>query len=81
MNIFTKSSLLLTATLVTGLISFQSHASAFGDSGKYAMTNFNVEKTQGIWILNTETGSTQICWPVYVDKRHESQCGPWTKAK
>ena len=80
MNIVTKTTFLLTATLVTGLISFQGHASAFGDSGKYAMVTSG-EKRQMIWILNTETGSTQICWPVYVDKRHESQCGPWTKAK
>ena len=80
MNIVTKTTFLLTATLVTGLISFQSHASAFGDSGKYAMVTSG-EKREMIWILNTETGSTQICWTGWVDSSPEPQCGPWTKAK
>ena len=74
MNIVTKCTLLLTATLVTGLISFQSHASAFGDSGKYAMVTSG-EKGEVIWILNTETGDVRICaavWP-------KPQCGQWLK--
>ena len=72
MNIVTKSTLLLTATLITGLISIQSHASAFGDSGKYVMVTGG-EKGQIIWILNTETGNVRICsagWPQPV-------CGQW----
>ena len=80
MNIVTKSTLLLTATLITGLISTQSHASVFGGSGKYVM--MPTGKTGAIvWFLNTETGSKQICYMGWVDSSPYPSCGPWTKAK
>jgi hypothetical protein len=40
MNLVTKRSLLLTATLITGLISIQSHADVFGGSGQFAMMGY-----------------------------------------
>jgi hypothetical protein len=72
MNIVTKSSLLLTATLITGLISFQSHANMFGGSGQYAMMPM---LKVGIWVLDTEKGKVKFCYPNAISK--EALCAPW----
>ena len=80
MNIVTKSTLLLTATLITGLISIQSHASVFGGSGKYVIVPTG-EDGSYVWFLNTETGSTRICYLTSVDNAVQPKCGPWIKAK
>ena len=61
MNIVTKSSLLLIATLITGLISVQSHANVFGGSGPYVMMAYG-EIRHIIWMLNTETGRLESVW-------------------
>ena len=52
MNVLTKRSLLLTATLITGLISIQSHADVFGGSGQFAMMGYGEARV--IWILDTD---------------------------
>ena len=84
MNIVTKSTLLLTATLITGLISIQSHASVFGSSSKYVIVPTGKDGSM-MWFLNTETGSTRICYTDFVDSsprpKPKPKCGPWTKVK
>ena len=75
MNIVTKSVLLLTATLITGLISIQSHADLFGGSGQYVM--MPIGDGDMIWVLDTETGKLKICHPVRSDSA--PICGPWSK--
>ena len=80
MNLATKRSLLLTATLITGLISIQSHADVFGGSGQFAMMNYG-NPGSVIWILDTETGKVRLC-----SKRFKSEgvfgkpyCAPWSE--
>ena len=76
MNLVTKRSLLLTATLITGLISIQSHADVFGGSGQFAMMGY-VTPGSVIWILDTETGKIKICIPQ--DEPSDPQtCSPWS---
>ena len=70
MNIVTKSSLLLIATLATGLISIQSHANV------YVMLPV-FENSSYIWMLNTETGQVRKC-----NGRGTTEppkCGPWSE--
>ena len=77
MNIVTKSTLLLTATLVTGLISAQSHANVFGGSGRYVIMPVHNNPIV-IWMLDTETGKIRSCWReggVTVSPK----CGPWSE--
>jgi hypothetical protein len=76
MNIVTKSTLLLTATLATGLISIQSHANVFGGSGQYVMMPFT-ESGSAIWVMDTETGKIRTC--TYQGTNHSPVCGPWSK--
>ena len=60
MNLVTKRSLLLIATLITGLISIQSHADVFGGSGQFAMMTAS-SGNDVIFILDTETGKVRNC--------------------
>ena len=79
MNIFTKSTLLLTATLVTGLISIQSHANVFGGSGLYVMMPIH-DNPIVIWMLDTETGKIRLCRRVEAGFSTEApKCGPWSE--
>ena len=75
MNLITKRSLLLTATLVTGLISVQSHANVFGGSGRYVMMT-NVTKTHTIWVMDTETGQVRAC---FYEGNVAPKCTPWSE--
>ena len=75
MNLVTKRSLLLTATLITGLISIQSHADVFGGSGQFAMMGYGDSRV--IWILDTETGKIKICMP-QDEPSDPPTCSPWS---
>ncbi len=75
MNLVTKSTLLLTATLITGLISIQSHADVFGGSGQFAMMSYL--QSRAIWILDTETGKVINCRQV--GPSDPPECSPWTE--
>jgi hypothetical protein len=75
MNLVTKRSLLLTATLITGLISIQSHADVFGGSGQFAMMGYGDSRV--IWILDTETGKVRNCRQV--GPSDPPECSPWTE--
>jgi hypothetical protein len=73
MNLVTKSTLLLTASLITGLISIQSHA---GGSGQFVMVQ--VPTSAAIWVLDTETGEVKLCVPnggVF----ESPTCSPWSE--
>ena len=74
MNLVTKRSLLLTATLITGLISIQSHADVFGGSGQFAMMNYR-NPGSVIWILDTETGRVRNCQAIAPSE--PPTCTPW----
>jgi hypothetical protein len=74
MNLVTKRSLLLTATLITGLISIQSHADVFGGSGQFAMMNYR-NLGSVIWILDTETGRVRNCQAIAPSE--PPTCTPW----
>jgi len=76
MNIVTKSSLLLIATLATGLISIQSHANVFGGSGQYVMMPYG-EVAHIIWMLDTETGKIRKC--MLQMQPDPPKCGPWSE--
>jgi len=76
MNVLTKRSLLLTATLITGLISIQSHADVFGGSGQFAMMKY--AQSRAIWILDTETGKIKICMP-QDEPSEPPTCSPWSE--
>ena len=77
MNVVTKRSLLLTATLIIGLISIQSHADVFGGSGQFAMMNHG-NSGSVIWILDTKTSKIKICMPD--DEPSEPPtCSPWSE--
>ena len=73
MNLVTKSTLLLTATLITGLISIQSHADVFGGSGQFAMMGYGDSRV--IWILDTETGKVRNCQAI--GPSEPPTCSPW----
>ena len=75
MNIVTKSTLLLTATLVTGLISFQSHANMFGGSGQYVMMQSERHPAY-IWVMDTKTGKVRVC---DVHETKAPTCTSWSK--
>ena len=76
MNLATKRSLLLTATLITGLISIQSHADVFGGSGQFAMMNYG-NPGSVIWILDTETGRVRNCQAI--GPSETPTCTPWSE--
>jgi hypothetical protein len=76
MNLATKRSLLLTATLITGLISIQSHADVFGGSGQFAMMNYG-NPGSVIWILDTETGRVRNCQAIAPSE--PPTCTPWSE--
>ena len=76
MNIVTKCTLLLTATLITGLSSFQSHASVFGGSGQYVM--MPLDKGNSIWVMDTETGKIRWCFNLGSLEK-PPKCGPWSE--
>ena len=76
MNVLTKRSLLLTATLITGLISIQSHADVFGGSGQFAMMNHG-NSGSVIWILDTETGRVRNCQAIAPSE--PPTCTPWSE--
>ena len=76
MNLVTKRSLLLTATLITGLISIQSHADVFGGSGQFAMMTAS-SGNKVIFILDTETGKIKICMP-QDEPSAPPTCSPWS---
>jgi|TARA_B110000259_G_C13631178_1_gene248360 hypothetical protein len=76
MNLVTKRSLLLTATLITGLISIQSHADVFGGSGQFAMMNYG-NPGSVIWILDTETGRVRNCQAIAPSE--PPTCTPWSE--
>ena len=76
MNLVTKRSLLLTATLITGLISIQSHADVFGGSGQFVMVQ--VPTGNGIWVLDTETGEVKVCAPLNGLSK-KPVCSPWSE--
>jgi len=76
MNLVTKRSLLLTATLITGLISIQSHADVFGGSGQFAMMNYR-NPGSVIWILDTETGRVRNCQAIAPSE--PPTCTPWSE--
>ena len=76
MNLVTKRSLLLTATLITGLISIQSHADVFGGSGQFAMMNHG-NSGSVIWILDTETGRVRNCQAIAPSE--PPTCTPWSE--
>ena len=75
MNLVTKRSLLLTATLITGLISIQSHADVFGGSGQFAMMSYG--NSRAIWILDTETGRVRNCQAIAPSE--PPTCTPWSE--
>ena len=75
MNLVTKRSLLLTATLITGLISIQSHADVFGGSGQFAMMSYG--QSRAIWILDTETGKVRNCQAI--GPSEPPTCSPWSE--
>ena len=75
MNVVTKRSLLLTATLITGLISIQSHADVFGGSGQFAMMSYG--QSRAIWILDTETGRVRNCQAI--GPSEPPKCTPWSE--
>ena len=75
MNIVTKIIFLLTATLVTGLISIYSHANVFGGSGQYVMMP---EKGSSIWVMDTETGKIRWCLTLGSLEK-PPKCGPWSE--
>ena len=75
MNVLTKRSLLLTATLITGLISIQSHADVFGGSGQFAMMSYG--NSRAIWILDTETGRVRNCQAIAPSE--PPTCTPWSE--
>ena len=75
MNLVTKRSLLLTATLITGLISIQSHADVFGGSGQFAMMGYGDSRV--IWILDTETGRVRNCQAIAPSE--PPTCTPWSE--
>ena len=77
MNIVTKSTLLLTATLVTGLISFQSHANVFGGSGRYVMMP-STANGYSIWVMDTETGEVRRCLS-FPGLTEPPKCGSWSE--
>ncbi|WP_443641037.1 hypothetical protein ABXT70_13755 [Candidatus Njordibacter sp. Uisw_039] len=81
MNIVTKSTLLLTVTLVTGLISIQSHSDVFGGSGQYAMMQYHTQEYGSIWILDTETGKVRLCSSRFNSDREfgKPYCAPWSE--
>jgi hypothetical protein len=76
MNLATKRSLLLTATLITGLISIQSHADVSGGSGQFAMMNYG-NPGSVIWILDTETGRVRNCQAIAPSE--PPTCTPWSE--
>jgi hypothetical protein len=76
MNLVKKRSLLLTATLITGLISIQSHADVFGGSGQFAMMNYR-NPGSVIWILDTETGRVRNCQAIAPSE--PPTCTPWSE--
>ena len=76
MNLVTKSTLLLTATLITGLISIQSHADVFGGSGQFAMMNYG-NPGSVIWILDTKTGKVRTCQAMGLSE--PAECSPWSE--
>ena len=76
MNLVTKRSLLLTATLIIGLISIQSHADVFGGSGQFAMMNYG-NSGSVIWILDTETGRVRNCQAIAPSE--PPTCTPWSE--
>ena len=76
MNVVTKRSLLLTATLIIGLISIQSHADVFGGSGQLAMMNRG-NSGSVIWILDTETGRVRNCQAIAPSE--PPTCTPWSE--
>ena len=76
MNLVTKRSLLLTATLITGLISIQSHADVFGGSGQFAMMKHG-NPGSVIWILDTETGKVRNCQAI--GPSEPLTCSPWSE--
>ena len=76
MNLVTKRSLLLIATLITGLISIQSHADVFGGSGQFAMMNYG-NPGSVIWILDTETGKVRNCQAI--GPSEPPKCTPWSE--
>jgi len=76
MNVVTKRSLLLTATLIIGLISIQSHADVFGGSGQFAMMNHG-NSGSVIWILDTETGRVRNCQAIAPSE--PPTCTPWSE--
>ena len=75
MNIVTKCTLLLTATLVTGLISIYSHANVFGGSGQYVMMPWHKDGA-GVWIMDTKSGKVRFCVEGYLTTKPE--CSPWS---
>ena len=76
MNLVTKRSLLLTATLITGLISIQSHADVFGGSGQFAMMGYGTPGSV-IWILDTEIGKVRNCQAI--GPSEPPTCSPWSE--
>ena len=76
MNLVTKRSLLLTATLITGLISIQSHADVFGGSGQFAMMKHG-NPGSVIWILDTKTGKVRNCQAM--GPSEPAECSPWSE--
>ena len=77
MNVVTKRSLLLTATLIIGLISIQSHADVFGGSGQYVMMQYHTQQYGSIWILDTETGRVRNCQAIAPSE--PPTCTPWSE--
>ena len=76
MNLVTKRRLLLTATLITGLISIQSHADVFGGSGQFAMMGYGTPN-RVVWILDTETGMVRTCMAIAPSEK--PKCTPWSE--
>ena len=76
MNLVTKRSLLLIATLITGLISIQSHADVFGGSGQFAMMTAS-SGNDVIFILDTETGRVRNCQSI--GPSEPPKCTPWSE--
>ena len=76
MHLVTKSTLLLIATLITGLISIQSHADVFGGSGQFAMMTAS-SGNDVIFILDTETGKVRNCQAI--GPSEPPTCSPWSE--
>jgi hypothetical protein len=76
MNLVTKRRLLLTATLITGLISIQSHADVFGGSGQFAMMGYGTP-SRVVWIMDTETGKVRTC--MAIGPSEKPICSPWSE--